>query len=364
MGDATPQRTGFYPTKGVDKLNGVKWKFRIEDTESSDPHFIPPLITFHPTPVRTCPAAARGIVCFGGNDILYAVAVGTGREKWRFKSTFKTTNLRPSISDPLVADGIVYVGTGESEGPGALVALDLSTGKEVWKLRTKRPCDGAILENGAMYFCSGDYRGSLVHAIEMKTRKELWDFQTDGWVIGPAVKNGVVCVATNQKCFALDAKTGERRWTVAIGTVPGQMLAIVDEMVLLPNGERGLIALNLNTGKEIWRFFIVASCAPAVASGTVFVGGTSNGRDYLFAVDTKTGKEAWRFKSPHTVTAISLSKGMVYLATRGRAVYALDADRGAEKWSFDSKGEFFSRPAVHDGVLYIGCDDGCLYALH
>jgi PQQ-like domain len=42
-------------------------------------------------------------------------------------------------------------------------------------------------------------------------------------------------------------------------------------------------------------------------------------------------------------------------------VYALDANTGAELWSYTTGGAVYSSPAVANGMVYIGSDDGKLY---
>jgi eukaryotic-like serine/threonine-protein kinase len=43
-------------------------------------------------------------------------------------------------------------------------------------------------------------------------------------------------------------------------------------------------------------------------------------------------------------------------------VYALDAKTGAKLWSYTPGGEVYTSPSVANGVVYLGSDDGNVYA--
>ena len=44
-------------------------------------------------------------------------------------------------------------------------------------------------------------------------------------------------------------------------------------------------------------------------------------------------------------------------------LYAIDAVTGTEKWRFTTGNDVLSSPAVVNGVVYVGSNDGYLYAL-
>ena len=44
-------------------------------------------------------------------------------------------------------------------------------------------------------------------------------------------------------------------------------------------------------------------------------------------------------------------------------LYALDADNGEQRWSFQTGGGIYSSPVVADATIYVGSDDGKLYAI-
>jgi quinohemoprotein ethanol dehydrogenase len=131
----------------------------------------------------------------------------------------------------------------------------------------------------------------------------------------PLVRNGKMYVVTgNDDVFALDAKTGEflwERWShidQAINTVCcgwlNRGLAMGEGMLFLGQLDTNVVALDINTGKEIWKTPIedwhngyVATSAPLYYDGIVYsgiAGGEFGTRGRLTALDAKTGKILWR----------------------------------------------------------------------
>jgi outer membrane protein assembly factor BamB len=64
----------------------------------------------------------------------------------------------------------------------------------------------------------------------------------------------------------------------------------------------------------------------------------------------------------YVVSSPAVANGVVYVGSDDGNVYALDAKTGANLWSFATGGGA-SSPAVVDGVVYVGSDDDNLYAL-
>ncbi|HKM74316.1 MAG TPA: PQQ-binding-like beta-propeller repeat protein [Stellaceae bacterium] len=132
----------------------------------------------------------------------------------------------------------------------------------------------------------------------------------------PLVKDGIMYMVTgNDDAFALNAKTGEILWerwsgldqkisTVCCGWL-NRGLAMGEGMVFLGQLDANVMALDIKTGKEVWKTPIedwrngygVAS-APLYYEGIVYSGNTGGEfgvRSRLTAFDAKTGKVLWRW---------------------------------------------------------------------
>jgi alcohol dehydrogenase (cytochrome c) len=136
---------------------------------------------------------------------------------------------------------------------------------------------------------------------------------TNGHEAPPIVNNGVMFVATpGNQVIALDAKTGGLLWrykrpmpediVLLHGTSRG--VALFGNTVFFAAAEAVLVALDAVTGQERWTATVednrkgyYMSVAPLVANGKVMVGasgGEMGVRGFVAAYDVETGKQAWK----------------------------------------------------------------------
>jgi quinohemoprotein ethanol dehydrogenase len=146
-----------------------------------------------------------------------------------------------------------------------------------------------------------------------------YDLQTErGLEATPVVVDGVLFASSNwSKVYALDARTGRELWAFD-PQVPGEWARnaccdVVNRGVAVWNGkvyvgtlDGRLIALDANTGKELWsqdtlidrsRSYTITG-APRIAGGKVIIGngGAEMGvRGYITAYAVDSGAQAWRF---------------------------------------------------------------------
>ena len=132
----------------------------------------------------------------------------------------------------------------------------------------------------------------------------------------PLVHDGVMfLLSTRDTVLALDATTGEQLWSyrhennAPPATKIG--LALYNDMVLVPTSDLHIVALSAKTGAVVWDHAIDAQSSgplpyslrssPLIANGQVIQGVTATlvpEGGFIIAVDLATGKESWRF---HTV---------------------------------------------------------------
>jgi len=162
-----PGAHGVYETQGVQRLHGVKWKFKTERIIEA---------------WFSSLSVADEVVYFGSDDgYLYAVNALTGALKWKFKTGDVV------YSSPAIADGAVYIDSHD----GCLYAVDAKTGDERWKFRTGyRVYSSPAVSNGIVYFGSAD---SYLYAVDAATGKLFWKFKAGGWILSsPAIADGTV----------------------------------------------------------------------------------------------------------------------------------------------------------------------------
>ena len=132
----------------------------------------------------------------------------------------------------------------------------------------------------------------------------------------PIVKDGVMYIASgNDDVFALDARTGALIWEHRSGIDQNinkvccgwdnRGVAIGEGKVFLGLLDGNVVALDIKTGKELWKTPIARwqdgytiTSAPLYHNGVIYSGisgGDRQARGFLAALDAKTGKEKWRF---------------------------------------------------------------------
>jgi outer membrane protein assembly factor BamB len=345
---ANPQRTGFYDTKGVRELGGLKWKLQAQILALTSPAIADGMVhygsfaldvdhgeltwaTWSEPPnysddalAISSPAVFSGTVYYGDADgLLYAVDSLTGEIKWTFETP------APIASSPVVCKGTVFFGGAD----GYLYNLDAQTGEEIWRLETGGNTDVAC-ENGTIYFGSMD---GYLYALDGQTTEEKWRHAGFGT---PAIADGTVYLVTGPTGFAVFSEED-----------------LSDNYV---------VAIDAKTGQEKWKVQIDAVTLPAVAEGKVYFG-TLDGN--LCALDSESGDEEWCFATSELILpSPSVADGVVYFGTGFWSIsdtgylYAIDGQTGQELWRF-SAGPILTSPAVNDGVVYFNDSMGRFYAV-
>jgi alcohol dehydrogenase (cytochrome c) len=130
----------------------------------------------------------------------------------------------------------------------------------------------------------------------------------------PLEHEGVLFVESyGDKVQALNAVTGDLLWQYSrqlpadVRPMQKRNLAIYRDKLIVPTSDDCLVALNAKTGNVIWETPLVdykkgyqITGGPLVARNRVIqgVGGQSPGGNFIVALDVETGREAWRF---HTI---------------------------------------------------------------
>jgi eukaryotic-like serine/threonine-protein kinase len=406
-----PQHTGVYPGPGISKFTKVRWQFQTKGQVLSSPAIVGDTLyvgssdhllyaldratgakkwTFKTeSRITSSPAVAAGVVYFGSFDgNFYAVEAATGKEKWKFATPgerrFAATHLHGAspvaevmpdpfdfyLSSPVVSDGMVYFGSGDTN----IYALDAATGALRWKFKTSDVVHGSpAISGGVLFVGSWD---SFFYALDAATGNQKWRFKTGedadihnqvGIQSSPAVVDGVVYFGCrDSKFYAVDAATGQQKWVFSNkGSWVIASPALSDGEVYFATSDTGLFhALDAQTGTPIfsidnkhWPMF----SSPAIAGGFAYIG-THDGK--FLAIDLKARKTAWTF-----ATEASKKNGAAFTKADGTPNYEGvffdffydDMVSGVQKMM--AVGTILSSPVVVDDTIYFGSVDGNIYAL-
>ncbi len=290
------------------------------------------------------PATIAGTTILAGNQTgsggLFAIDTLTGKVKWTYRTVFSTGTA--GLSTPPAVTAELAIVPFAAAYPGAVVAVSLATGKEVWR--------GPDPVQNAAVAVSGDL----------------------AYILG---KNG--------NFYALDAATGRERWKAVFATnlAPCASLPIVQEDTVYltaiaaasPPGEPGgyyLFALDARTGKERWRYRAeapyvhsgVCLSQPVVTADTIF----ATGEQHLYAVQRATGRDRWPAieirrsedgRVDGQVRAVEVhglvDAGAVVIGMTPGFLIAFDKSSGRTAWEIAGKyRESASNMAVAGNVLY------------
>jgi outer membrane protein assembly factor BamB len=262
------------------------------------------------------------------------------------------SNYQQFIVSPAVANGIVYVANVN------LFAFNASTGEQLW-WKFDKGYSSPVVENDIVYTVRG--------AFDAYTGEQLWSINGT-WFVA-AVANGYYYTNFRDSpdggydLSAFNATTGELIWkSTGLTTVAP---AIANDKLFVA----GVVALDAYTGQRIWSSEAIAGSelSPAFYDNFVFASGAS-GR--VFCMNASSGKTVWNqtIASLAYPTAPAVGYGCVYVGFDDGTVYAFDAYTGVKKWNCTLAAgvgdDVRSSPVLANGAVYVGADDGRLYALN
>ena len=324
------------------------------------------------------------------------------------------------LTSAAIVNGVVYA----SSESGKIVAVDAQRGRKLWEFATGEPvrCSPAVA--GGIVYCGSD--SGILYALRAETGKPVWQFETGGPIqASPAVMGDLIVFGANDhNLYALDRKTGRKLWNFRTSGFCIQAPPVIHGDRLFAAGWADWVwCLDLKSGKPIWRSFIPVSIEavsyyrdrlwvrspyylveldPAKGTwlriseasygygGMAFVGdqifqsgllgqyGTTGATSVSFSDKGEPPPESMlptlgrvSILSPQPLeraeelismaAPLALGDDQLCFATlEGKVI--LTTLHGSQLWNYELGGPCHAPPAVADGLLVVGCDDGNLYA--
>ncbi len=259
----------------------------------------------------------------GGDGIVYALNRFTGALRWQVDIHEELT------TTPATTEGrLVVMSSSQS-----VTALDLATGKRLWKFHRDAPGGFTIrgdaqprAAHGSVYAAFAD--GTVV-ALQPQTGVAKWTRQVSGtgdyldvdWIDAPESDDHIYVASAKAGIVALDASSGEPAWTYAL---PGANHVLVDGPRVIGGGRGELVALDRVSGKKLWTLQLSRDrypTQPVAVRGLLLV---AQDRGALIGVDAKTGHPRGAFDpgSGFSQPAFVLP-GIAYIVSNGGALYSL-----------------------------------------
>lgn len=227
--------------------------------------------------------------------------------------------------------------------------------------------------------------GPGVFGIEADSQDILWSYRSENaslfFYAPPSVENGRAIVGdfgaaqglfspqTVVSIYGLDVsdRTAQEIWTrndLAKDRIIAEPLQ-VDNVAYVATADNLLLAIDAETGDELWSFAAQFSiwAKPTYHEGTVFIASLDR---HLYAINAADGSKIWSVELSGAMSAqpvVNADENLVYAASFDQEVHALDIDTGEEKWSVAASDWIWSAPALANGMLYFGDSSGNVYAI-
>ena len=259
------------------------------------------------------------------NGYLFKLARADGKEIWRYDlgdaqvprvllhfMNLENDNRSPR---PIVADGTIYVGSGD----GSFHAVDAASGARRWRVAApgKVRQTAALAGDLVIFGTTGDERGydmnrGNLYALRRATGELAWKYDVRGAVTSaPTVMGDTLILGSRGSILAgLDAQTGAVRWQKYFwGSWVESTPTPAGELFYLGAADlRTARAYDPKDGSYRWSTYMHGWTwgAPAVSDTTVYYGVGATilplpFRPYnasLTAIDRGTGEIKWRWVPP------------------------------------------------------------------
>lgn len=276
----------------------------------------------------------------------------------------------------IAASGNVLV---VASGYGAVVALDVNSGKRIWTKDIGTPMRSApTIANGRVFVTTAT---NVVYALSLGDGGEVWTYrgipESAGLLANssPAVSGSTVVVPySSGEVIAFDTAKGTPKWSDSVvrsgRTNAVSLLSdvaarpVISGNMVFASGVSGrMIAASLRNGERLWTRNIGTAHTPIVSGNTVFV---VDLRGQALALDKASGKVRWLTKLPSTDgqkwSGPALGSGKVWLVSSTGNLLALSAGTGQQLSVKNTSSPSYVSPIIANGRLFILEGSGSLAA--
>ena len=265
----------------------------------------------------------------------------------------------------VIADGLLYIGTNNSDASGDFYALSLADGSEKWKFHTEAGFSSAAgLRDGKIYVGNFEGRCFCLDAAG----KQLWSFDAKATVHGGPnfYRDKVLFTSEDGALYCLNTADGSKVWEYKIDQPLYCAPTVVQNRVFLGGCDSAFHVIDLDSGKAIavQDIGVQTGNAPSVLGDRAYFGTLGAG---VLGIDWRKPEIAWTYtagrRKQEYKSSAALSDGLVILGCNDRQLRAIKMDDGTEAWTFAAKGNIESSPVVVGARAFVGSSDGRLYAV-
>ena len=269
-------------------------------------------------------------------------------------------------------DGHVFVASYKGE----LEALDLNTGKRLWKRNLKVPFSAGPSAASGMVVL-GTSKGDII-AVNESDGSLLWRTRINAEILSaPAISNDLILIrGVDGRLHGLSAKDGSENWVVdeqvprlSLRGTSTPMLAGDLAICGFDNGR--VLSINRANGSTVWDVAIGQSHgstelarlidvdAPVVADGDDLYAAAFQGR--VVHLKRETGEILWT-RDLSSYRGMALDANRLYVSLADDSVTSLERPNGTEQWT--QKGlarRQITAPVLYDGYVVVADADGVVH---
>ena len=178
-----------------------------------------------------------------------------------------------SFTPALVGDSLVA-----ASAEGTLARIDAASGRVLWRIKADSPLTAGVGSDGNMLVVGAAKGAVLAYSMDGKL---LWKAQASSEVLSsPVVGQGMVVVRSiDNRIVGLDAKNGEKKWTVqrtapplTLRNAPGMVVVGKEVIIAQPGGK--LLSQIIATGAPKWEIAVGESRGATELERVTDIGGT------------------------------------------------------------------------------------------
>lgn len=165
--------------------------------------------------------------------------------------------------------------------------------------------------------------------------------------------------STDKSVYALDARTGAKKWTADVGSEILQGPLLSDSLMYVVCADQKIYAINYLNRKTRWNNFVGNVATISLSNGLIYLR-TANRT--LQVLDAQTGIKRWSAEIYNGADSIpTIGTDIVLVRTHKDSLKAFEPQTGARKWGKVVRANLKANPTTSLGTTYYNSDS--LYAV-
>ncbi len=205
-----------------------------------------------------------------------------------------------------------------------------------------------------------------MYALQTRTGALLWQSKLSVSTTFPlTVSDGCIYISTQNACMAFESKDGSLLWQSKVeGTCRSEPIVVNGKVIISLSVFK--FARSSTSSKKVRQWQDTFLCALQASDGSpCWQQPLRTDRGESDSVTSNSpDKSANEPGSPlgGDPTVPYVMGNVIYVGVGG-TLRAFQLDTGTHLWDYHTEGTFLSSPRANDDVVYVGSDDGYVYAL-